>query len=150
MFDAKVTFTGAEAVLIKCGLEPGGKAQRFFSSEVMRISNPYLPFRTGVLQASARLTDAGDGIIYNTPYARYHWYGKLMVDPITKKGAFYNPSTGRFWSRPNTSKELTDEDLKYRGAPMRGPRWVERAWIDNGRKVCEATEKFIQTLAGGE
>ena len=150
MFDVKVTFTGAEKVLEKCGLEPGGKAQRFFSSEVMRVSNPYLPFRAGVLQSSARLTENGDGIIYNTPYARYHWYGKLMVDPVTKKGAFYNPKTGRFWSRPNTPKELTDKYMKYKGAPMRGPRWVERAWIDNGQEVITATEKYIESIAGGE
>lgn len=142
MFDIQVTFKGAEKILTDKGLNDGGKVQRFFTSEVMRVSNPYVPFRAGALQASARIADDSAGIIYDTPYARYHWYGKLMVDPITKKGAFYNPKTGRFWSRPNTPKELTEKDLKYNGAPLRGPRWVERAWIDHGAKVIEATEKY--------
>lgn len=142
MFDIKVTFKGAEKILADKGLDEGGKVQRFFSSEVMRVSNPYVPFRDGVLQASARIADDGDGITYSTPYARYLWFGKLMVDPITKKGAFYNPMTGRFWSRPNTPKELTGKDLKYKGAPIQGPRWVERAWIDHSAKVIEATEKY--------
>lgn len=146
MFTVDITFPGALAVLKGRGLDEGGKVQRFFSSEVMRTSNPYLPFKAGALQASARLTDQGDGIIYDTPYARYHWYGKLMVDPITKKGAFYNPRTGRFWSRPNTPKELTNKDLQYRGAPMRGPRWVERAWIDHSNEIIKA----VQDYAGGE
>lgn len=147
MFTVDVKFKGAEAILKDRGLDEGGKVQRFFSSEVMRVSNPYLPFKAGALQASARLTDKGDGLIYDTPYARYHWHGKLMVDPITKKGAFYNPKTGRFWSRPNTPKELTDRDLKYRGAPMRGPRWVERAWIDHGDEVIKATQDY---MGGGD
>lgn len=75
-------------------------------------------------------------------YARYHWYGKLMVDPKTGKGAFYNPKTGRYWSRPKTSKKLTGKDLKYKDAPIRGSRWVERAWIDHGEKVIERVEKY--------
>lgn len=143
MFTVDVKFNGAEAILKDKGLDEGGKVQRFFTSEVMRVSNPYLPFKAGALQASARETEKGDGIIYDTPYARYHWHGKLMVDPITKKGAFYNPKTGRFWSRPNTPKELTDRDLKYRGAPMRGPHWVERAWIDHGDEVIKATQAYM-------
>lgn len=147
MYDVKVTFKGADKILQDKGLDPGGRVQRFFTSEVMRVSNPYVPFRAGALQASARIADTGDAIIYNTPYARYHWYGKLMVDPITKKGAFHNPKTGRFWSRPHTPKELTDRDLNYKEAPIRGSRWVERAWIDHGDKVIEATEKYAN---GGE
>lgn len=147
MFQVDVKFNGAEAILQAKGLDEGGKVQKFFSSEVMRTSNPYLPFKAGALQASERLTEKGDGIIYDTPYARYHWHGKLMVDPITKKGAFYNPTTGRFWSRPNTPKELTDRDLRYRGAPMRGPRWVERAWIDHKDEVIKATQAY---MGGGE
>ena len=147
MYEIKVNFDGAEVLKDK-GLTEGGPAQRFFSSEVMRVSNPYVPFRAGALQASARLADDGEGVIYNTPYARYHWYGKLMVDPITKKGAFHNPLTGRFWSRPNTSKELTTKDLKYKGAPIRGARWVERAWIDHGDEVIKAVEKHIETNGG--
>ena len=46
-----------------------------------------------------------------------------------------------------TPKELTDRDLNYKGAPIRGSRWVERAWIDHGDKVIEATEKYAN---GGE
>lgn len=146
MFTVDITFNGALAVLEGKGLGEGGKVQRYFSSEVMRVSAPYLPFKAGALQSSARLTDQGDGIIYDTPYARYHWFGKLMVDPKTKKGAFYNPKTGRFWSRPNTQKELTDRDLRYKGAPMRGPRWVERAWIDHSNEIIKA----VQAYARGE
>ena len=144
MFVVDVKLKGADAIMKDKGLDEGGKVQRYFSTEIARVCNPYLPFKAGALQSSMRLTDKGDGIIYDTPNARYHWYGKLMVDPKTKKGAFYNPKTGRFWSRPNTQKELTDRDLKYRGAPMRGPRWVERAWIDHGKEIIKATQAYME------
>lgn len=144
MYEVKVTFHGAEKIMQDKGLDPGGKIQRLFSSEVMRISDPYLPRDdAGVLQSSACVADSGDAVIYSTPYARYHWFGKLMVDPITGKGAFHDPSSGRFWSRPRIDKVLTDRDMKYQGAPMRGPRWVSRAWLDHGESVLFGIEKLI-------
>jgi hypothetical protein len=146
MFKVDIKLDGAEKILEGLGLQEAGSVQKFFTNELMRLSDPYVPFRQGPLKNSAHMTQNGDGIIYNTPYARYHWYGKLMVDPITKKGAFYDPRSGRFWSRPNTPKELTDRDLQYTGGPLRGPRWVERCWIDNKDSIIKATEAYIGGL----
>ena len=145
MFEVWVDLDGADQIVTNHGLQPGGPVQKFFTSEVMRLSDPYVPFRNGPLKNSAHPTPDWDGIIYNTPYARYHWFGKLMVDPITKKGAFYDPRSGRYWSRPNTPKILTTRDLQYTGGPLRGPRWVERCWIDNKDSIIRATEAY----AGG-
>ena len=146
MFTVDIKLDGAEKSLENHGLQEAGPVQKFFTSEIMRLSDPYVPFRSGPLKNSAHMTPEGDGIIYNTPYARYHWFGKLMVDPITKKGAFYDPKSGRFWSRPNTPKELTERDMKYTGGPLRGPRWVERCWIDNKDSIIKATEAYIGGL----
>lgn len=143
MFHIAVDLSAVEAVLKNHGLQEAGPVQQFFTSELMRLSDPYVPFRSGPLKNSAHPTPEWDGIIYNTPYARYHWFGKLMVDPITRKGAFYDPRSGRFWSRPNTPKVLTDRDMQYTGAPLRGPRWVERCWIDNKDSIIKAVEAYI-------
>lgn len=137
----KIDFNDVSKVLADHGLAPGGDVQKFFSNELLRISNPYTPFRSGVTADTAYISPDGTAINYVTPYARYIWYGKLMVDPITKKGAFYSPTYG-FWSRPKVQKELTDTDLEYQGAPIRGPKWVERAYIDNKDAVIASTEKF--------
>lgn len=137
----KVDFNNVSKVLSEHGLAPGGAVQKFFSNELLRISNPYTPFRNGVLSGTAYISPDGTSINYVTPYARYIWYGKLMVDPVTKKGAFYSPIYG-FWSRSKVQKELTNRDLKYQGAPLRGPKWVERAYIDNKGAVISSTEKF--------
>lgn len=146
MFEVKIDLNNITEILADHGLEEAGPVQQFLTSEIMRLSDPYVPFRSGPLKNSAQHTPEWDGIIYNTPYARYHWHGKLMVDPITKKGAFHDPLSGRFWSRPNVQKILTERDLKYTGGPLRGPRWVERCWIDNKDSIIKSVEAFI---AGG-
>lgn len=140
LFTVKVDVSSADEVLKKHGLNPGGAVQAFFTNEIMRLSDDYAPFANGVLKNSAYIPPSNDAIIYNTPYARYHWYGKLMVDPITGKGAFFSPTYG-FWSRPNTPKVLTNRNMQYQEAPLRGPRWVERCWLDNKDAIIAATEK---------
>ena len=143
MFEIWIDLDDVNKILVNHGLQAGGPVQKFFTSELMRLSDPYVPFRSGPLKNSVHPSTEWDSIIYNTPYARYHWYGKLMVDPITKKGAFYDPKSGRYWSRPNTPKVLTDRDLQYTGGPLRGPKWVERCWIDNKDSILKSVEAYI-------
>lgn len=145
LFTVKVDFSDAAKVLENHGLEKGGRVQAFFTNEVMRRSDPYVPFSSGPLKNTARITADMDGIVYNQPYARVHWYGKLMVDPVTKKGAFFSPEYG-FWSRPKVKKEQSDRDMEYQGAPLRGPKWVERSWLDNKYDIIRSTEEFARKI----
>lgn len=97
---------------------------------------------------SLTVSDDYRHIYYNAPYARYLWYGKLMVDPITRKGAFYNPKTGRFWSRPRTPKVLTDRDLNFNQSPPRGAKWIDRMWEVEGEQVLDSLKRFIVQQRG--
>ena len=141
MFNINIDMEDVNTILKNHGLDANGKVQKFFTNEIMRISDDYVPFDGGPLKNSAR--NLGDAILYNTPYARYHWYGKLMVDPITKKGSFFKEGYGH-WSRPNTPKVLTTRSMNYKGSPTRGPRWVERAWVNNKESIIKSTEDFIR------
>lgn len=143
MFEININMQDVDTILKNHELHPNGKVQKFFTNEIMRISDDYVPFDGGVLKNSAR--NLGDAILYNTPYARYHWYGKLMVDPITKKGSFFKEGYGH-WSRPNTPKLLTTRNMNYKGSPTRGPRWVERAWVNNKDSIIKSTEEFIRGM----
>lgn len=60
----------------KRGLEAGGKVQKFIDSEVLRVTDPYVPMDTGALKSSGiRNTTIGEGkVIYRTPYARKLYY----------------------------------------------------------------------------
>lgn len=131
-----------ENILRERGVLPGGRIQRMVTNEIIRISDPYVPMDNGPLKNQTVI--APDATYYDhiVPYARYHWHGKLMVDPVYKKGAFFNPDFG-FWSRPGIQKELTETNLNYRGAPLRGPKWTLRAWADNKDNVIAKIEKEI-------
>ena len=143
MFTVKIDVSDAATILKNHGLNPGGRVQEFFTSEIMRKADPYVPFLAGALRDSARISEDKCAIIYDTPYARYHWFGKLMVDPVTGKGAFYSPTYG-FWSRRYVDKVLTNKNLNYNGAPLRGPRWVERCWINEKENIIKSTEAFMK------
>lgn len=96
------------------GLEAKGRAQQFIDNEVLRTSEPYVPMDTGSLKKSGiNGTVVGSGtIVYNSPYARYQYYGKLMVG--------------------KAPKTLTNVDLNYHsGDSKRGSFWFERAKADH-------------------
>ena len=52
------------------------RAQKFVDSEVLRLCDPRVPFRTGMLKKSGILgTVVGSGLVrYNAPYARRNYY----------------------------------------------------------------------------
>jgi hypothetical protein len=103
------------------------KAQKYVDSEVLRLSDKYTPFQSGMLKKSGILgTVIGSGTIeYNAIYARYQYYGKVMVGPAPKK--------------------VTDKDLVYTGGPMRGSFWFERMKIDHKKQILAGAGR----IAGG-
>lgn len=112
-------------------------AQRRAVSEVYRLSDPYVPFRTGALKNT--VTTDGESLTYNAPYARYHWYGRVM-------GPNFQTAEGTWRSYKNRPKHLTDRDMTYSGAPTRGPRWTERMMIDRKEELLRS----IAVVTGGE
>lgn len=111
------------------------RAQKFVDSEVIRLCAPYTPFETGALSRSATLgTVVGSGeVVWNAPYARYLYYGKLMV----------SPATGSPWAKKGERKVLTERDLKYNGAPKRGKLWFERMKSDHKHEILAGAKKII-------
>ena len=101
------------------------QAQSFVDSEVLRLCDPLTPMRSKALILSGTLaTDAGSGMVqYNAPYARYQYYGKLMVGPAPKK--------------------LTEIDLTYEGAPQRGAFWFERMKANDAKAILKGAGKIV-------
>jgi hypothetical protein len=116
------------------GLQPYGKTQKFIDQEVIRLMDPYTPNLTGTLIKTATLgTRIGSGEINQVaPYARYHYYGKLMVSSIT----------GSAWSH-GESKVLTDKDLVHNKSRnhLAGPFWFERMKADKKDQILRGTQK---------
>ena len=77
-FTVKTDLSELEAVK-----EATTKANTILLSQVMKDTSPYVPFLTGSLNARTHVV--GNTIIYPGPYARYLYYGKVMVDSVTGK-----------------------------------------------------------------
>lgn len=119
----------------KRGMQDNGEVQKFIDQECIRCMAPYTPFLSGMLEKSATLgTKIGSGEIrQNTPYARYLYYGKLMVSSLT----------GSSWSR-GEKKVLTDKDLKYNksGHPLAGKMWFERMKADHKKSILKGAQQI--------
>lgn len=132
---AKLILPNVNDLMLQTGLNERGKVQKFIDNFVFTHSEPYLP-GNHLYRDSLAANKFGSGqVIWNTPDANYLYEGKLMVDPITLKGAFYSPDYG-YWSRPNTQKIMDPKgrDLVYHGGGLRGKEWFDRmidAEMDN-------------------
>ena len=128
------------------GLDEGGKVQKYIDSFVLYHSEPYVPGKH-IHDSGVVATKIGSGkVIWDTPDANYLYEGKLMVDPITLKGAFFAPDYG-FWSRPNTQKIMdpTGRDLVYHGGGLRGSHWFDRM-IDN--EMDDLLDGIVKLIGG--
>ena len=138
----KFDLASANQIIKNRGLATGGVIQKKFTNEIASSSERFIPHLQGVLAGSAFIPTSGEYLEYNTPYARYLWHGKLMVDPITGKGAFFSQEHG-FWSRKGVQKVLTETDLNFSGGPIRGPKWTLRAWDVDGSQILRGIEREL-------
>lgn len=112
------------------------KAEHFLAGEILKDTSPFVPFRTGSLDTRAYVE--GATVIYPGPYARYLYYGKLMVAP----------ETGSPWARRGATKVLTDRNLVFSKAehPQAQSHWFEASKAQNmekwERQFKEALKKY--------
>lgn len=85
-----VSFIDTRQVIDRLVGKDRTKAKLFLGNELMRATDPFVPFRDGYLKNSAYLSVMGDYIKYNTPYARRLYYG----DGFNFKGT---PIRGSRW-----------------------------------------------------
>ena len=139
-FDGRLEdFITPEKLKKKLGISPGGHVQKVVDAAVIRECFPYLPFDEGVLAGSANTaTEIGSGeVVYDTPYARYLYYGEVYGPniPITENGII----TG-YWSPPE--KFPTGEKLEYSTEknPQAGSHWFERAMEDHKDEILKEAQ----------
>lgn len=100
------------------------QVQAWIDNEVLKLCEPYVPMDTSMLIKSGILyTVPGSGqVIYNTPYARRHYYNQPLTDSL---GRHYGPST-------------------FQGAPMRGAHWFERMKNEGGKEaILRGAKKLL-------
>lgn len=108
--------------------------QEYIDSECIRLMAKYTPMRNGMLRNNAKTSiRIGSGkITYNSPYARYQYYGKLMVSGVT----------GSAWARYGESKVLTGTDLNYskKKNPLAQKLWFETMKTNHKEQILRGAK----------
>lgn len=114
-------FSTPEELKNKFGLD-GTKHRKLNAILISELRNK-MPSKSGILKANTREQDINT-VVVATPYAHYQNIGEIYIDPVYKKGAFYNPLYG-FWSRPGIKKIPSGRKFSTYGGD-KGPLFVER------------------------
>lgn len=128
------------------GLNADGDAQQFHTMNVLRRIKRYMPFRTGttykvtMIQTNIKRPE----IVTDTPYAKYLFYGKVMIDPKINAAGFMTPEGWR--SRKGSVKVRTARNLDiFKGKnPAAGPRWDRALSSAEGKAMAEDLERYLR------
>lgn len=133
MLKFSVHTEGLEAIKDKLA-EGCTKAEHIVALQVRKDTSPYVPMLTGSLDKRTRVD--GSEVIYPGPYARYLYFGKLMVDP----------ETGSSYARKGTTKVLTDKNLVFNTATHANAQsyWFEASKAQNMGKWVRVAEKAVK------
>lgn len=119
----------------------GKGAGHLLALQMVKDTEPYVPARTKSLANRTIVT--GDTIVYPGPYARFLYYGKLMVDP----------DTGRPWAPKGATKVLDPggRDLNISTAvhSKAQAHWFEASKAQNLPKWKRVAEKVVKREFGG-
>ena len=109
------------------------RAEQILAQQVKKDTAPYVPMLTGSLTNRTRVE--GNQIIYPGPYARFLYYGKVMVDP----------NTGSTWAPKGGTKVVTDRDLVFTTDfhPQAQAHWFEASKAQNLDKWLRVAERAM-------
>lgn len=120
---------------IKDALAQGcSHAEHILAVQVLKDTAPFVPMRTESLRLRSRVTD--NEVIYPGPYARYLYYGKLYVDPLT----------GSSYAREGVTKvpAVPEKDLIY-WHPGTCSHWFDASKAQNLDKWLRVAEKAVRS-----
>lgn len=114
------------------------RAAHIVAIQIQKDTSQYVPFLTGSLDT--RTTVEGDTVIYPGPYARFLYYGKVMVDP----------DTGSPWASKGATKVLKDQDLVFTKDfhPDAQSHWFEASKAQNLDKWLRIAQKAVNQYGG--
>lgn len=130
-FTVKVKMNSTNKILKDHGLNQDGRAVKFLRDDADRLMNPYIPMDNGMLRRN-KAYPSNHEIKYISPYAKYQYYGKLML-----------AKNGSSWAKKGEKKVLTSRNLKYHTFGT-GPKWNELMMQRNKNTLIKDVENFIK------
>ena len=110
------------------------RAAHVVAQQIRKDTAPYVPFLTGSLDNRTRVV--GNTVIYPGPYARFLYYGKVMVDP----------NTGSTWAPKGGTKVVTDKNLVFTTDfhPQAQAFWFEASKAQNKEKWVAVAQRAVE------
>ncbi len=143
---AYLEMNSVKQILKDKGLDAAGDVQRFHTANVLRRIKRYMPYVSGMTyKATVAQTDISQPyIVTDTPYAKYLFYGMLMIDPKINAAGFLTPEGWR--SRRGSKKVLTKRHLKYTKTknPNAGPRWDRSLSATEGKAMAADLQRYLK------
>lgn len=129
--DMEETFSKA---LMEKLAEAGPRAAHAVAVQIAKDTEPFVPARNKSLVNRTQVVD--NMVIYPGPYARFLYYGKLMIDP----------DTGSPFARLGATKEVTgtDLDIKTDVHSLAQSHWYEASRAMNKKKWVKVAEKAVE------
>ena len=127
------------------GLDKNGDVQKFFTQMICGRMTRYMPASsaTGVLSTKKKYVKSSTEIEVAGPYAKYQYFGKVMIDPQINAAGFMTPEGWR--SRKNSVKILTNRDIQYNRTfhPSAGPYWDKALLAAEGKAMAADLQRYL-------
>ena len=130
-FNVKVKMNSTNRILKDHGLNKDGRVVRHLRDESDRLMNPFIPMDSGMLRRNKTYPN-NYSIKYTSPYAKYQYYGKLMLS-----------KTGSSWAKLGEKKVLTSKNLKYHTSGT-GPKWDKLMLQRRKDDLVKDVENYIK------
>lgn len=107
------------------------------TEEIKKDVSQFVPYRSGELDGSAYIRDAGNNrkeIIWHTPYSRFQFYGRVMRD-----------AKGRAWVGKGERKPYISNKMRYNTEhhPKATAFWTLEAKKQYLKKWAEQAKEFF-------
>lgn len=114
-------------------LSRSSKAEHAVAEQIKKDTEPFVPAATERLSQKTKVIK--NKVIYPGPYARFLYYGKLMVDP----------ETGSPWASAGTKKVVTDKNLVFQKTvhAQAQSHWFEASMAQNINNWIRKAQEVI-------
>ena len=121
----KVEMKPVNRIVSRLGVDPHGDVQMQLTRIINKRITRYMPFRSGALATKLKIIKSPTEIEIMGPYARYQYYGKVMVGP--------------------PPKTVTGIDLNYdpNKNPDAGPFWDQRMMAAEGAVIASEIQTYV-------
>ena len=129
--NVKVKMNPVNKIIKDHGLDKDGRVVRHLRDTADRLMNPFVPMDNGMLRRN-KAYPKNNEIKYTSPYAKYQYYGKLML-----------AKNGSAWAKLGEKKVKTSKNLKYHTSGT-GAKWDKLMLQRRKNDLVQDVENYIK------